>query len=189
MSTANESDAWITCGQFGRAHGIKGDIRLWVHNPQSKLLKPGQTMSLTAPKPHGIHTDVSPIPPQNHYQLKRVRKDAKGLIVNLEGVFSRQDAEALNHCLWVMQRKDFKGLAKDEFYFADLIGVTGILDDGRSIGEVQSFVEAGAGMILVFEGEFGEIMVPYVDAFVIRLDLSQKQIHIHSVPGLLEGGL
>ena len=73
--------------------------------------------------------------------------------------------------------------------FADLIGVTGLLDDGRSIGQVQSFVEAGAGMILVFEGDFGEIMVPYVDAFVIRLDLSQKQIHIRSVPGLVEGGI
>jgi 16S rRNA processing protein RimM len=189
MSTASESDAWITCGQFGRAHGVKGDIRLWVHNPQSKLLKPGQIMSITAPKPHGIHTDVSPIPPQKHYELKRVRKDAKGLIVSLDGIFSRESAENLNHCLWVMQRKDFKNLAHDEFYFADLIGVTGLLDDGRSIGEVQSFIEAGAGTIIVFEGAFGEIMVPYVDAFIIRLDLSQKQIHIRSVPGLLEGGI
>ena len=189
MSTLQELDAWITCGQFGRAHGIRGDVRLWAHNPKSQLLKPGQTIAVTQAQPHRTHSTISVSSPQNHYQLQRVRKDAKGLIVSLQGIHSRQQAEALNHCLWVMQRKDFKALAEDEFYFADLIGFTGILDDQRHIGTVQNFIEAGAGMVLVFQGEYGEVMVPYVDAFIIRLDLANQNIHIRAIDGLVEGGI
>lgn len=189
MSSTQAMDTWITCGQFGRAHGIRGDVRLWVHNPKSKLLKPGCHISVTAAQPHGIKQDVSPVAPQKSYRLKHMRKDAKGLIVSLDGIQSREDAISLNHCLWVIQRKDFGRLANDEFYFADLIGAEGVLDDDRSIGALESFIEAGAGVVLVFNGDHGEVMVPYVDAFVTGLDLENKKIHIKSIPGLLEGGV
>ena len=189
MSTLQELDAWITCGQFGRAHGIRGDVRLWAHNPKSQLLTPGQTLAVTQAQTHRTYSTISTALPQHHYKLKRVRKDAKGLIVSLQGIHSRQQAEALNHCLWVMQRQNFETLAEDEFYFADLIGFVGILDDQRTIGVVQNFIEAGAGMVLVFKGEYGEVMVPYVDAFIIRLDLANQQIHIRAIDGLVEGGI
>ena len=171
-------DKWIVCGRLGRPHGVHGALRLWCHNPDTQALEPNQT----------IYLGVSP-KELKHYTLEYVRKDAKSHIVRLKEVQSRQDAADLTHKEWFIQRSAFEKLEDDELYFADLIGLEGRLEDGRSLGTVKQVIEAGAGEILIFKGELGEIMVPYVDAFIARVDLESQVIYVYAVDGLIEGGV
>jgi 16S rRNA processing protein RimM len=169
---------WISCGRFGRPHGVHGAIRLWCHNPQTDLLKP--TVQ--------IKVGVSPSD-LKVYTIVHVRKDAKSHIVSLKEIRSRQDTTQLTHQEWFTQRNAFDHLDDDEIYLVDLIGMEGKLDDGRSLGKVKDILNTGASDILIFQGDLGEVMVPYVELFIAEVNLETQSIVVNLVDGLLEGGL
>ena len=100
-----------------------------------------------------------------------------------------------------MPRRDFPDLEDDEFYLMDLVGAEGLLfadegadaegiehlaEQGRSLGTLTDIFEAGAGELLVFKGsDFGEVLVPNVDPFVIEIDLNARLIKVREISGLL----
>ena len=169
---------WISCGRFGRPHGVRGAIRLWCHNPQTDLLKVDAQ----------IHVGSSPTQLKS-YTIISIRKDAKSHILSLKEIQSRQEITLLTHQEWFTQRDSFEDLDEDEVYLVDLIGMEGRFDDGRSLGQVKDIIDTGASEILIFQGPLGEIMVPYVGVFVANVDLDERLILINLVDGLIEGGL
>ena len=79
---------WISCGRFGRPHGVHGAIRLWCHNPQTDLLKSNTQ----------IHIGSSPTELKS-YTITNVRKDAKSHILSLKEIRSRQDILTTMFCI------------------------------------------------------------------------------------------
>lgn len=194
MGSSHEADLWVYCGQFGRPHGVHGAVRLWPHNPQTELLKPGNKVYVSRQRSEEesrgefIKLPASTV---DVYTIRKARRDAKGWVVAFEEISTREQAERVKLCDWLTRRQDFPEPAEDEFYFSDLIGAEGILDDGRSLGILLEVLEAGAGEIFVFEGlGEGEVLVPFVwESFILKIDLENHQVHIRTVKGLLEGGI
>lgn len=188
------SDQWVYCGQLGRPNGVSGALRLWPHNPQTSLLRPGALLCVAPPLAEEDKRDHIELPASQvtTYTITALRRDAKGVVVRLAEIKTREEAQALNLHTWVARREAFAALAEDEVYFSDLIGAQGVLDDGRSIGPLVDVLHNGATELLLFEGPQGggEVMVPYVlDVFILKVDLEARAITVRAVPGLLEGGL
>jgi len=127
------------------AHGIRGWVRIHLHAPGSKALRPGLRVTLRASQAERISKllAVEPIPGK---PMARV---------HLEGVTDRDQAEALRgQELW-LARKDLPPLAADEFYLADLIGlpVERVRPDGRvqPLGTVIALTSNGAQDLLEVE--------------------------------------
>jgi 16S rRNA processing protein RimM len=180
---------------------VRGEVRLWVYNAHSDLLKEGVQLFVS---PHPRSPADSPPPPRHALTVTRVRLDAKGALVAFSEIRRREEAQLLNHLAWVEPRSAFPEAGDDEFYLVDLIGTEGFAyplgsdatvdphasEGARPLGRLTGIVEAGAGDLLVFAGsELGEVMVPNVEAFVISLDPAQGYIKVWDIPGLLEGGL
>ena len=191
------SDAWSVCGRFGRPHGVRGEVRLWIYNNLTEALVPGASI-FVGQHPKKIGKEARP--PQFQLTLRQARFDAKGVIASFEEVSQREAASELKHLAWVTPRSSFPGLADDEFYLSDLIGARGLLfsqdsetqdlSEGQDLGELVGMLEAGAGEILVFKSEmWGEVMVPNLDPFVISIDVEAKLVKVRRIPGLVEGGL
>lgn len=193
MGATPAADQWVYCGQFGRPHGVRGAVRLWPHNPQTELLKPGGVIYVTNQRSDEPRAELVSLPVSavEAYTIQAARRDAKGWVITLEELNSREQAEQLKLCDWVARREDFPEPEEDEFYFSDLIGAEGLLDDGRSLGKLLAVLEAGAGELLSFEGVgSGEVLVPFVwDSFILKVDLEARLITIRAVKGLLEGGV
>jgi len=189
--SASEEEQWVICGRFGRPHGVRGELRLWCHNPNTELLRDDLMMWLGDLEDTLISNPNQRLSPLNlcQYRLLSSRKDSKGLIVRFGGVNSREDAQLLNHKAWVIRRSAFPELKDDEFYFSDLIGMAGALDDGDSLGVLRDILEIGSGEVLVFEGPHGEVMVPFVPAFILDLNFDERLIKVRAVDGLIEGGI
>lgn len=200
--TPLSEDKWVVCGRFGKPHGVRGEVRLWGYNNHTELLKEGMSLYLGKHPKH----PKSPVHPASHrLTLTKVRSDSKGLLLGFEGINQREQAQDLNHMAWLSTRNEFPALAEDEFYLLDLIGAQGlavdpkydqdtlspeVLKSARPVGRLTSLLEAGAGEILIFESqEFGEVMVPNQEPFVLSIDLEQKQVILRAIRGLLEGGI
>lgn len=82
----------------------------------------------------------------------RVKGEAKGqLIIAVDGVDSRERAEALRGLELYIPHNRLPEPARDEFYYEDLIGLLAISPTGSAIGKVVSVHDYGAGDILEIE--------------------------------------
>jgi len=103
----------------------------------------------------------------------------------LMGVVGRNAAEALQGSTIQIRRSHFPPLGKDEFYWIDLIGHEVENLSGEMLGKVVGLMDNGAHPILkVADGvqldpkKPEELLIPFVDRFVTKVDQSAKKITV-----------
>jgi 16S rRNA processing protein RimM len=155
----------VHIGTFGRAHGVRGEIRYFPANPDSDLLE------------DGIRVYVRRGDSEKSLTLTRVRHAAKFDIVALAEVDGRDEAESLTNLdVWVTADV-LPEPAEDEFYQRDLVGLdVALLEsiDGpsRLVGQVDGFFETGANDVMVVTLSNGDrLFVPMIEDAVAVLDL------------------
>jgi len=161
-------------GRFGRAHGVRGELRFQPYNPQSPLLKAGRTIR------------VGRGPEQTDgFRVERLRFDAKGVVMKLDGIDDRDAAGRLTHQKWFEDRADFPRARPDEIYVVDLIGLEARTADGRLLGTIVHVLELGPHDVLVIRGQGRQHLIPNVPAFVREMDFDEKRVTITPIEGLL----
>jgi 16S rRNA processing protein RimM len=74
-------------------------------------------------------------------------------------------------------------LADDEFLVEDLIGLMAYDENGVELGEVDEVLDSPAHEILVI----GEIMVPFIEEFILEIDFDAETIKLSLLPGMRPG--
>ncbi len=101
------------------------------------------------------------------------------LVVALQGVDDRTQAEALRGVDVVVPRDALPDLAQDEYYWSDLIGLAVINRQEESLGVVSGFLESAANPVLVVQDGPQKRLIPFVDPVLYQVDLSRKQIVVN----------
>jgi 16S rRNA processing protein RimM len=102
----------------------------------------------------------------------------KGVVLALVEVPDRTAAEELDGWFLAAPREALPVPAKDEYYWADLIGLSVSGRAGVSLGRVSGLLETGAHAVLqVGDGEV-ERLIPFVAAFVEDVDLERGEIRV-----------
>ena len=104
-------------------------------------------------------------------KLTSLRQHGGGWVAKLEGVDSREAAEALTGWYFAAPRGELPATANDEYYWADLIGLQVINLQGEGLGVIESLVETGANDVLkLLDGET-ERLLPFVTQVVLAVDV------------------
>jgi 16S rRNA processing protein RimM len=132
------SVAWIELGRLGPPYGIRG----WVHvdsftDPPDGLLKYREWGLKLA---SGERVTRRVVAGRGH---------GRGLVVQLEGVASREGAAALTGAMVEVERAALPPAGEYQYYRADLLGLTVRNLEGRTLGTVSHFVDAPAGAVMV----------------------------------------
>lgn len=111
-------------------------------------------------------------------------------VVRLEGIDSRDAAEALVGEQLLVPASDRPKLARGEFHLLDLVGLEVRLEEGGTVvGQVRNLIHAGNDLLEVeLSAERGgrTILIPFVKAIVPTVQLKDGWIGITPPPGLLE---
>jgi 16S rRNA processing protein RimM len=150
------------------AHGIKGEVKV----------------KSFAGTPAAIATYGALVDAKGRtFDLALVGKATAGkdtLIARIKGVADRNAAEALKGVELFVARDRLPQIAdEEEFYLADLIGLSAVDQDGTQHGRVVAVENYGAGDVLSLEGgpkgafdvAFTRALVPVVDVKAGRLQL------------------
>jgi 16S rRNA processing protein RimM len=112
----------------------------------------------------------------------------KGLLVlKFAGVDSISEAEALVGCELQVPRSQRSKLQAGWNYVSDLVGCS-VVDQGREIGRVED-VQFGAGeapLLIVRDAAGRLVEIPFAEAYLDRVDVERKQVHVKLPEGLLE---
>jgi 16S rRNA processing protein RimM len=158
----------ILLGEFGRAHGLKGEIRLKSHTGDPIAI--GSYGPLITAK-HG---------PLTLHNLRPAPGPAPDmLIAQVEGVSSREGAEALNRVeLFIPRHKLPPPDEEDEFLLADLIGLTVVNEAGEPIGTVIDVPNFGGGDLLEIADAVSRAtaFLPFTKEFVPVVDIAGKRV-------------
>lgn len=166
-------DSQICVARIGAAHGIRGDVRLWTFTEDPLSV-----------------ADYGPLTTKDgkrQFSLKSIREAKDHLVATLEGVTSREAAEALNGVELYIARANLPPPDDDEFYHADLIGLRAISAGGETLGSVVTVHNFGAGDILEISGPGGSAQLfPFTMAVVPAVDLAAGTVTI-APPVEIEG--
>jgi len=166
----------ILLGEITGAHGIRGEVlvRSYTGDPQ-------------AIADYGALTDERGASPLT---LKVLRMTPKGAIVaRVKGVADRNGAEALKgRKLCIVRAAMPEPDDEDDFYYADLIGLTVVDERANALGEVVAVQNYGAGDLLEIRlAATGKTeLVPFTKLCVPRIDLAARRVTI-VMPEMVEG--
>jgi len=171
-------DDLVLVGEFGRAHGLKGEVRLKSHTGDPQAIAGYRPLVATNGKT---------------YSLKSVRP-APGtapdlLIAIVDGVTTREASEALNRVQLYVERDRLPPPdEEDEFLLADLIGLAVSNEAGEIIGTVVDVPNYGGGDLLeIAPAQKGPTaLLPFTKAFVPTVDIAGKRIVANPPDDLFE---
>ncbi|WP_306046847.1 ribosome maturation factor RimM [Nioella sp. MMSF_3534] len=111
-----------------------------------------------------------------------------GFAVRLSGVKTKEEADALKGVRLYAPREALPALPDDEFYHADLIGLTVVDTGGADLGQVHAVMNHGAGDLLEVrqKGKSGTVLVPFTQAIVPTVDLTAGRIVVDPPEGLFD---
>ncbi|MCL1963631.1 MAG: ribosome maturation factor RimM [Firmicutes bacterium] len=143
-------------------------------------------------RPQGLRGEVKIKPltdnPDRFFDLKRVRLQGKmralrslrvheGFVyARLEGVYSRDAADALRGVLLYIHRDNAVPLPADTDFICDLIGCEAVDTEGVSHGVLKDVLQPGGVDVYVFQGLKGELMAPALKRVVLEVDVAKKHI-------------
>ena len=187
MASASELTWWIQIssstklrvGRFLKAHGLKGAIKLelYTDSPNERFV-PGAVLELQVPEESpwfGKSVTVS--------ELKWFNSSP---VLFLKDVSDRTQAESLiKAILLVEQPLDVSPQEPDAWYDHQLAGLK-VMRDGAEIGTLLRVEHMPAQDLLVIKTEEAEVLLPFVKAFVPKVDIQAGVIEITPPGGLFE---
>lgn len=154
----------ICVGSIAGAFGVKGEVRL-----KSFCADPEAIADYGA-----LYTEDG----SRSFTVKLTRPVAGGLGARLSGVATKEDADALRGVMLYADRDRLPSLPDDEFYHADLIGLSVFDTGGKEIGTIRAIHNHGAGDLLEIytPGRKHPLLLPFTLAVVPTVDLAKGRV-------------
>jgi 16S rRNA processing protein RimM len=169
------ADPKVPLGRLGRAHGIKGEVRLEFYGERPDILLEAPVLLR-----HGAGRAS-----EREARVVSLRPSGKGFIAAFEGVATREEAAALSGCEVLTLRSRLPEIPEDEVYLNDLLGLRVLSQDGADLGTVAGFLETAGALVLRVEGAGGdELFIPFTPDFVLGMDLPSRTLSTIASPEL-----
>jgi 16S rRNA processing protein RimM len=179
---AERSSDWpadaLEVGRIGEAWGLKGGFRVLPYADPPEALMAASRWHLKSAS-DDAHLAASAARPPSSLEISSVRAQGDGFVAVSPAVADRSAAEALRGARIFVARSSFPAVGADEYYWADLIGMTVRNRDDIVLGEVVGLIDAGPQSVLRVRGDDAgaeECLIPFVAAFVDSVDLSERRI-------------
>ena len=116
--------------------------------------------------------------------VEKVRYFKNLVIVKFKNYDHINDIEQYKKCNLYVTRENAVELEADEYFVADLIGLTAKTDEGEELGQIKDVLTTGANDVYVIDTKEGELLVPAIHDCVQEVDLEAGVMTLHLLPGL-----
>jgi 16S rRNA processing protein RimM len=168
----------IEVGRIADAWGIKGWFKVLPHSAQPEALFSSKRWLLQPPGAAGSQAFK--------LAIREAKEHSDVIVASSEDVPDRNAAEALRGARVFVPRSSFPTAGDDEYYWVDLIGLAVVNREGVALGSVRELLASGPQTTLVLDatedGKPVERMVPFVSAFVDKVDLAGRLITVDWQP-------
>lgn len=170
-------DGYLAIGRVTTAHSLHGEMRVELYTDFPERFAPGTAVFVGTE----LHKTV----------VEAARPHKNSLLIKLAGVDDRTQAEALR-AVWLFIAEDQAvPLEADTYWVHEIIGMTVITESGDVLGTITDVIFTGANEVYVVEQPTNEdkkkeLLLPAIADVVRTVDVAQKRMVVHLLPGLGE---
>lgn len=177
MNTPSLDDL-IELGAVQDAQGLQGQIKVRPHSsdPVALLSSKVLWLSLIPRRNAGVASSIEQAS-LTLYHVKQAKMHSGTVVIALDGITDRDQAEALKGARILVAREAFPKVESDSYYWVDLIGCKAVNLQGESLGEVIEVNDNGAHGIIALgdlESKTVKQLVPFVKEVVQNVDLPNR---------------
>lgn len=164
----------LQVGIITSTHGVRGEVKVFPTTDDPARFKKLKEVVLDTGKE------------MKNLEIQGVKFFKNMVILKFKGIDNINDVEQYKTKSLYVTRKNAVNLKKDEYFIADLIGLSVCSDDESIKGEIMDVMETGANDVYVIELEDGrELLLPAIKECVLSVDMEAGMMKIHVLDGLL----
>ncbi|MBR6484782.1 MAG: 16S rRNA processing protein RimM [Clostridiales bacterium] len=164
-------------GKITGAHGVRGEVKVFPITDNVRHFKKLKKVGL-ADNEGNIKKEMD---------ISAVRFDRGNVLISFDGIDDRDKAELLKGSFISIDRKDASPISKDEFYIADMIGLTVIDDERGELGIVNEVYETGANFIVSVKRKGKkDLQIPFLKDVCYEVDIEGRKMLVRLPEGLYE---
>lgn len=167
-------DDYLQVGVIANTHGIRGEVKVFPRTDDPARFK----------KLKQVFLDTG-----NGYlemKIEGVKFFKQFVILKFKGFDNINEIEKYKKRPLLVDREHAVRLKKDEYFIADLIGLTVYTEDGKLLGTLTDVLQTGANDVYVVEMEDKkEVLIPAIGECILEVDLEGRKMQVHLLKGLL----
>ena len=166
---------FLQVGVIANTHGVRGEVKVFPTTDDPARYKQLKTVLVDNGKK------------QVEWEISNVKFFKQMVIVKFKGIDNINDILPYKGAKLLVTRENAVKLEEDEYFRADLFGLKVLEDDGAELGVIKDVLSTGANDVYVIKQQEGvDIFVPAIKECIRKIDLEQKQMVVHLLPGLRE---
>ena len=150
----------LQVGVITSTHGVRGEVKVYPTTDDAVRFKQLKHVLLDTGK-----ETLS-------LEIQGVKFFKQFVILKFKGIDNINEVERYKRCPLLVERKDAVELDEDEYFIADMIGMTVETEDGKEFGTLKDVIETGANDVYVIESrEHGEVLIPAIRECILDVDV------------------
>lgn len=166
----------LQVGVITTTHGVRGEVKVFPTTDDVKRFKKLKTVLLG--------------PGKDQQELKELViiqvKFFKNLVIlKFQDYDNINDVEGWKSRPLYVTREQAVTCEEDEYFIADLMGLTVVSDEGGKLGTITDVLSTGANDVYVVSSPGQkDLLLPAIRDCILKVDLEEKTMTVHVLPGL-----
>lgn len=167
-------EEFLKVGIVSSTHGVRGEVKVFPTTDDVTRFK----------KLKKVYMDFRD--GRKRMEIESVKFFKQFAILKFKGVDTLNEVENWRGVELYVERKDGVPLKENEYYIADLIGLTVFTEDGAVFGTLKDVMETGANDVYIVDTKTnGEVLIPAIRECIRDVDLEGQKMVVHLLEGLL----
>jgi 16S rRNA processing protein RimM len=163
-------------GKIREAHGLKGDLYVVIFSGDISWAKRMKSFGLKAKDADEIET----------FTVERTKPFKKGLIVKAKEISDRTAAEGVEHLEFFIEEDLLVSKPGETIYLSEIKNFKLKNPEQTVLGEIVGFSSNGVQDLLVVDDGSKKVEVPFVDAFIKKIDFKHQAVVMDLPEGLFD---
>lgn len=168
---------YFIIGKLIGAHGVRGEMKVFPITDDVRRFSAISECLVLSPAEKLMKT----------VKVTGKRFAAETVIIQVEGIVDRDEAQKLSGLFLAVKREDAAPLPAGRYYISDMIGCTVTDTEHGLLGVVSDVLQTGANDVLVVKRSGKQdLLIPYLKEAVTEVDVLAGKISASLPEGLYE---
>lgn len=165
----------LQVGIITSTHGIRGEVKVFPTTDDVRRFKRLKEVILDTGKE------------KKTLEIESVKFFKQFAILKFKGLDDINEVERFRQKSLYVTRKNAVRLNRDEYFIADLIGLSVLDEEGKTLGTVKDVMETGANDVYIIDMTDGrELLLPAIKQCILQVDVENGFMKVHVLDGLLD---
>lgn len=167
-------EEYLQVGVISNTHGIRGEVKVFPTTDDPTRFKKLKNVFLDTGKEY------------LELEIEQVKFFKQFVILKFKGYDTINDVERYKQKSLMVDREHAVKLKKNEYFIADLLGLSVYTENDDPLGTLTDVLQTGANDVYVVKmEEQKEVLIPAIRECILEVDMETRRMKVHLLEGLL----